>query len=357
MKKPNAAKGKTESKNQTTKNNQPMTTTANKTEGKKAQPEFEKKNYVMVPVNMITIDESFNPREDYGDIDELMRSIAENGLRNPVKGFQKEGKLFLSEGFRRMRAVRLAIEKGFQIDRVPMFLEERLFTEEERTLEFLINNEGKPFTMLEQSIVIGRLLNFRWKVTDIVKKTGKARGYIENLITLTKTPMVVQNYMKEDKISAHAVIGIMAAEKDNPEAIVTEVEKAIKKAEASGKEKATPKHVEPKEKGPSFGKFYKWVEEIVDFLVERKDVLKEKESVIADMLVAFENGQRPKEVAERYFLDKAKKDLASAKAEPIKVEPVKTEAPKVMPVKVALVKEAPKKAVAKKPAKKTAKKK
>lgn len=318
------------------------------TDSKKAQPELEKRNYVMVPVNMITIDESFNPREDYGDIGELMRSIAENGLRNPVKGFQKDGKVFLREGFRRMRAVRLAIEKGVQIDKVPMLLEERAMTEEERTLEFLINNDGKPFTMLEQSIVIGRLLNFGWKVTDIVKKTGKARGYIDNLIILTKTPMVVQNYMKEDKISAHAVIGIMAAEKDDPEGVIEEVEKAIKNAKDSGKEKATPKHVEPKEKGPSFGKFYKWTEEIADFLAGRKDTYTEKAAVISDMMVAFENGQRAKEVAERYFLDKAKKDQAPVKDEPKKTEPVKPESPKAAP------KKQPKKTAAKKPVKKTA---
>jgi hypothetical protein len=151
MKKQTTAKDKTETKSSTTKTNQAMVTAAIKTESKKAQPELEKKNYVMVPVSLIVIDEKLNPREDYGNIDELMASIAENGIRNAVKGFQKDGKIYLREGFRRMRAVKLAIEKGFQIDRVPMLLEERAMTEQERTLEFLINNDGKPFTMLEQS--------------------------------------------------------------------------------------------------------------------------------------------------------------------------------------------------------------
>ncbi len=307
MKKPNAAKGKTQSKKVITKTNQPMTTAANKTSSKKAQPELEKKNYVMVPVNLIQIDEKLNPREDYGNIDELMNSIAENGIRNAVKGFQQDGKIYLREGFRRMRAVKLAIEKGFQIDRVPMLLEERVLTEEERTLEFLINNDGKPFTMLEQSEVIRRLLNFGWKVTDIVKKTGKARGYIENLILLTKTPIKVHNFIKEDKISAHAVIQIMAASKGDAELVVQEVETAMQKAKEAGKEKATPKHVENKQvKGQSYGKFYKWIEEIVDTIAGRKEVRKDKEQVISDMLVYFENGQRAKDVAETYFIDKTK---------------------------------------------------
>ena len=307
MKKQAAAKGKTETKSATPKNNQAMASTATKTESKKAQPELEKKNYVMVPVNLIVIDEKLNPREDYGNIDELMASIAENGIRNAVKGFQKDGKIYLREGFRRMRAVKLAIEKGFQIDRVPILLEERAMTEEERTLEFLINNDGKPFTMLEQSEVIRRLLNFGWKVTDIVKKTGKARGYIENLIHLTKVPLKVHNFIKEDKISAHAVIQIIAASKGNAEKVVQDVEAAMHNAKQAGKEKATPKHVENKQvKGQSYGKFYKWAEEIADLIAGKKETYQQKQEVLDKLMISFENGQSAKQMTETYFTDKSK---------------------------------------------------
>ncbi|HOZ88157.1 MAG TPA: ParB N-terminal domain-containing protein [Bacteroidia bacterium] len=321
MKNQAAAKGKTETKSTNTKTSQPMKATANKTESKKAQPELEKKNYVMVPVNLIVIDEKLNPREDYGNIDELMASIAENGIRNAVKGFQKDGKIYLREGFRRMRAVKLAIEKGFQIDRVPMLLEERAMTEEERTLEFLINNDGKPFTMLEQSEVIRRLLNFGWKVIDIVKKTGKARGYIENLIHLTKVPLKVHNFIKEDKISAHAVIQIIAASKGNVERVVEDVEAAMQKAKEAGKEKATPKHVENKQvKGQSYGKFYKWAEEIADLIAGKKETYQQKQEVLDKLMISFENGQSAKQMAETYFTDKSKVPAkpAASKTDPAK---------------------------------------
>jgi len=321
MKKAASAKGKTETKSTTIKTNQPMKAKAIKTESKKVQLELEKKNYVMVPVNLIVIDEKLNPREDYGNIDELMASIAENGIRNAVKGFQKDGKIYLREGFRRMRAVKLAIEKGFQIDRVPMLLEERAMTEEERTLEFLINNDGKPFTMLEQSEVIRRLLNFGWKVTDIVKKTGKARGYIENLIHLTKVPLKVHNFIKEDKISAHAVIQIIAASKGNAEKVVEDVEAAMQNAKEAGKEKATPKHVENKQvKGQSYGKFYKWAEEIADLIAGKKETYQQKQEVLDKLMISFENGQSAKQMAETYFTDKSKIPAkpAASKAIPAK---------------------------------------
>lgn len=296
-----------------------MKTQTAKTGSKTAATAFQTGNYSLVPPSQILVDEKKNPREDYGNVEELMLSIIENGIRNPLKGYLKDGKVVLREGFRRMRAVKLALEKGKTVERVPVIIEDRPMSEEERTLEFLINNDGKPFTMLEQSEVIRRLLNFEWKVTDIVKKTGKARGYIENLILLTRVPVKVQNYIKDGKISAHAVIQIMQAVKGDADKAVEEIESAIKTAKESGKEKATPKHVATKKvKNQSFGKFYKWAETIADTIAGRKDIFKQREEVLDKLLMCFENGQSAAQVAESYFVDKSKKAAAPAKAHPAK---------------------------------------
>lgn len=301
-----------------------MKTQTVKTGSKPAVTAFQTGNYSLVPPNQIIVDEKKNPREDYGNVEELMLSIIENGIRNPLKGYLKDGKVILREGFRRMRAVKLALEKGKTIERVPVIIEDRPMSEEERTLEFLINNDGKPFTMLEQSEVIRRLLNFEWKVTDIVKKTGKARGYIENLILLTRVPVKVQNYIKDGKISAHAVIQIMQAEKGNAESAVKEIEVAIQTAKESGKEKATPKHVATKKvKKQSFGKFYKWAAEIADTIAGNKAVFKQREEVLDKILMGFENGQSAKQVAETYFLDKSKIEKTKKATAPAKASPAK----------------------------------
>lgn len=273
-----------------------------------------KDNYLMVSPNLIVADENVNPRFEYGDIEELMNSILENGIRNPLKGYKVGDKIVLKDGHRRMRAVNLAIEKGNKIERVPVILEQGALNEEERTLEFLIYNDGKPLTMLEQSEVIKRLLNFGWKITDVVKKTGKARGYIENLIMLTKASMKVQNFIKEGKISAHAVIQIYQAVKGDLEKVNTEVETAIKKASEQGKEKATPKHVNTKEvKNQSYGKFYKFAFDIADILAGRKDIYKDREDVLGKLMISFENGQSAKQLADTYFIDKSKTPPSTTK--------------------------------------------
>ena len=275
----------------------------------KAAPvvEINKKDYLYVSPELVVVDEKENPRQDYGNIEELMLSLYENGMRTPLKVYEKNGKYVLKNGFRRMRAVNLALERGKKIERVPVLLEERKLNEEERTLEHIINNDGKPLTMLEQSEVIRRLLNYGWQVTDVVKRTGKARGYIENLILLTKAPMKVQHYIREGKISAHAVIQIMQALKGNNEQVLKDVEEAIKSATESGKKMATPKHVKNKDvKNQSFGKFYKWCEEIADTMAGNDTVIKPRIEVLEKLLIYFENGRLASQVAEEFFADKSK---------------------------------------------------
>jgi len=343
MKKQAAAKGKTESKKQTTpKNNKAMKTENNKTENKTVVKEVKSNDkLVLLPPSMLEANPK-NPRIKYEEIEELMNSIVENGLIDPLTGYYKNGKVILKDGHRRKMAIDLAISKGNKIAQVKVLIVDAP-TEEQETLDYILHNDGKPLNMLEQSVVIKRLLNFGWKVTDIEKKTGKARGYIDNLIILTKLPMKVYNLIAEDKISAHAVITIVAAVKGDEAKLIEAVEDAIKTAKAAGKEKATPKHLTAKVKGPSHGKFYKFAEEILNLVAGQKATRKDREDMLSYVIVAYENGQRPKDVADRYFTDKTKVTPETAKAE--------------KPEAKAPAKAAPKKAEAKKPAKKAAKKK
>jgi ParB/RepB/Spo0J family partition protein len=298
------------------------------TKNAKATPavEVNKKDYLYVSPSLIVVDEKENPRQDYGNIEELMLSIYENGMRQPLMVYEKNGKYVLKNGFRRMRAVNLALEKGKNIERVPVLLESSKLNEEERTLEHILNNDGKPLTMLEQSEVIRRLMKFGWKITDVVKRTGKARGYIENLVLLINAPMKVQNYIKDGKISAHAVIQIMQAMKSDGEKVIQEVEEAIKNAAESGKKMATPKHVKNKDvQSQSFGKFYKWCEEIADTMAGNDYALKPRTELLEKLLIRFENGVSASQVAEEIFTDKTKLRPEPTKNTSDKKSAVKTE--------------------------------
>lgn len=340
----------------TTVNTKAANANAKNTKGQIANAVTSNEEFLMIPPSEIIADESVNPRLDYGDIEELMNSIVQNGIRNPLKGYHKGDKVILKDGFRRMRAIQLALSKSIKIERVPVILEKVQRNEEERTLEFLIYNDGKQLTMLEQSEVIKRLLNFGWKVTEVVKRTGKARGYIENLILLTKAPMKVINLIQEGKISAHAVIQIMQQFKNDGEAILAAVEEAIAEAAKAGKDKATPKHLKKKTDGEkeerqSFGKFYKWCVEIADTISGRKENIRERELVLTHLLVCFENGQDTAQLVRNFFTDKEKaakvkaelsaKEKGEAKAEPKKTAKAEVKA-SVKPKAAATLKAAKK---------------
>ena len=114
-----------------------------------------------------------NPRIKYDEIEELMKSIIENGLIDPMTGYYKHGKVILKDGHRLKKAIDLAILKGNNIAQVKVLIVDAP-TEEQETLDYILHNDGKPLNMLEQSVVIKRLLNFGWKVTDIERKTSKA---------------------------------------------------------------------------------------------------------------------------------------------------------------------------------------
>lgn len=313
-----------------------MKTESKQSESKAVNETASNDKLVMLAPSSI-LPNSENPRIKYVEIEELMKSILENGLKDPLTGYYKGDKVILKDGHRRMKAIQMALDSGNQIARVPVIIVSAP-TKEQETLDYMIHNDGKPLTMLEQSEVIKRLLNFGWKVTDIVKKTGKARGYIENLIILTKLPMKIYNLILEDKISAHAVIQILAAVKGDEAALIEAVEEAIKAAKEAGKSKATPKHVNNKKvKGASHGKFYKFAEEILNTVSGQKTTHKQREDVLSYVMVAYENGQRAKDIAERYFTDKTK--VAEVK----KAESTKSPAAKTITTKKQTVKPAPKK--------------
>ena len=269
---------------------------------------------IEVDPKLITLKEGFNVRHDYGDIEELMKSIIENGLKTPLRGHEEEGKFILTDGHRRYMAISKAIEKGNPIKKVPFIIEEKGYSDELRTLDLIICNDGKPLTMLEQSEVIGRLLRFKWNVKDVVQKTGKARGYIENLILLTKAPVAVQNYMKEEKISAHAVIQIINGNKKDESAVIAATEEAIENAKSAGKEKATPKHIDKKGKDEkdnkkSIGSFQNYMKEISGFIIEmpEEQVDTLKQDVLVTLLFAYEKEKSAKRLAVEYFKVEPKK--------------------------------------------------
>jgi ParB/RepB/Spo0J family partition protein len=193
----------------------------------------------------------FNPdnvRTDMGDLEELMTSIVEIGLQVSLKAKKVRGedKYLLVDGHRRMKAILLALEKGYDIP----FVEVMPYTGNNEDILFtmIVTGSGqKPLTDIEMAEAIKRLVSFHYKAEEIAKKIGKSVPQVYNYLTLANVPKEVKNLVHDGLISGSTVVKITRVA-DNDEDVVGMVKEAISDASkvSDGKDKpkkATDKNV------------------------------------------------------------------------------------------------------------------
>jgi ParB family transcriptional regulator, chromosome partitioning protein len=199
----------------------------------------QKKDVLMIDPRVLIIEEGFNTRQDFGDLEELADSIIANGVKRPLSGYKKGENYVITDGERRLRATMIAINRGFDIARIP-FLPERPKSLQERTLDIAIMNDGKPLTSLELGETYKRLINFGLSITEISKKTGRTYKHVTDLIGVADSPENVKEMIKTGQVSATLVAEVNAKTKDVDK---TELVLNAAKAISTGK-KVTKKDIQ-----------------------------------------------------------------------------------------------------------------
>lgn len=189
----------------------------------------------------LQVEEGFNVRYDYGNIEELSNSIVENGVKVPLRVYEKKdsGEKVIIDGHRRFKAIQKLLKDGYDDFLVPVIVEQNAANEEERVLGMIIYNEGKTLTMLEEAEVYRRLKNFGWSPSEISRRVGKSITHINNCFVLLGASKKIQQQVKDNKISASSVIEALKKGEDTKE-----VEDNISKTIAQNKgKKVTSKHI------------------------------------------------------------------------------------------------------------------
>jgi ParB-like chromosome segregation protein Spo0J len=203
---------------------------------------------------LIVVKEAWNAR-DFSDpenmrhVETLAESIREVGVLEPLTVFMEDGQPVLTNGESRLRAVRLLLEQGVEIKTVPVQTEPRHASEADRFASQITRNSGKPFTVLEQSQVFGRLVGFGWAERDIAARGGITIERVRQIMSLNQAPETTKKLIRSGKVSATVVQRIVAKAKDGAE-IDSKVKAAVERATAEGKAKAGPRHVEKTKKKP-----------------------------------------------------------------------------------------------------------
>lgn len=205
------------------------------------------------PQNLIIRDD-FNVRRDMGDLNALMQSILSSGLQVPLKAKKIAGteKYEVVDGHRRMCAILMAIEQGYEI----LYVDVMTFSgnDEEQVMSMLVTGTGqKPLTEIEQAEAINRLTGFGHRVEDIAKKMGRSLPHVYYLVKLSNLPTKVKNLIAEGYISGLAVMEIIDGE-PSEDLQIAMIEMAIEDAQKDAKEgkikKATKKNIKDKKKKP-----------------------------------------------------------------------------------------------------------
>lgn len=158
-------------------------------------------------------DNSQQPRTRYDDakIAELMASIKEKGVLQPLLVREKDGKYEVIAGERRLKAVR-----NLGMEELPVVI--RNVSDSEALVLALIENiQREELNAIEEANAFQRLItDFQLTHEQIAEAVGKDRSTISNTMRLLKLPEEVQNVVVSGQLSmghARSLVGIESATK------------------------------------------------------------------------------------------------------------------------------------------------
>lgn len=207
-----------------------------------------------VPYAEIRIIESFNVRTPGPELDahinSLVESILEEGYYqdSPLSGFiaVEDGHdvIYIYDGHCRYEAVGIAIERGAEIERLPVVINPGM-TMEDLTVALARKASGKPLAPYELGIVCLRLQKMGRDEGAIAKRLGITEQYTKNLLSLMVAPSAIRKMVTSNQVSASVAIETIAKHKDKA---LDVLQRAHERASGAGKSKVTAKHIDPADK-------------------------------------------------------------------------------------------------------------
>jgi ParB family chromosome partitioning protein len=156
---------------------------------------------------MIAIDKlepnPLQPRVDIGDLSELVLSIIEKGVLEPllVRPSDVGGRFMIISGERRYRA---SLEVGLtELPCIEMDVDDRAVAE----ISLIENLQRKDLTPFEEADgLLALAKRFGYKHEDIARKLGKARTSVTETISLSNIPPDVRDLCRRAEITAKSML-------------------------------------------------------------------------------------------------------------------------------------------------------
>ena len=141
------------------------------------------------------------PRRDFGDLSEMVASVKEKGILEPILVRSHEGTYQIIAGERRYQAARTA---GLQ--RVPC-IEVDVDARGMLEISLIENLQRLDLTAFEESAAIQRLCDqFRYTHEEIARKLGKSRTVITEALSLNRMPEEIQQRCRQADINSKSML-------------------------------------------------------------------------------------------------------------------------------------------------------
>jgi ParB family chromosome partitioning protein len=242
----------------------------------------------MIAINKI--DQSpHQARTELGNIEELMASIKEKGILQPIIVREKNKRYEIIAGERRWIAA-----KNVGLKDVPC-IEMNVSDNEAMELALIENLQRKDLDVFEEADGLNALADmYGYSHKQISEKIGKARSTITEIISISKIPKQIRNMCEEFSIKSRGTIIEIAKQEneDNMFRLIKEIKKRELKREDTrdlskmikGKEKKIDKYVyKYEEKDKSF----KLKIEFKQQRVTKDEIVKVLEKLIEKLKVRF----------------------------------------------------------------------
>jgi ParB family transcriptional regulator, chromosome partitioning protein len=238
----------------------------------------------MIPIDQIDPNPN-QPRQVMGDLSELMASIAEKGIIEPIIVRQRGTRFQIIAGERRYQA---AIQVGLR--EIPIVIRE---VDDNEIIEVALveNLQRKDLTAFEEAEALQSLSDrCRYTHEDMARRLGKSRTSITESLSLNSMPDEVKNLCRLADIHSKSLL-LQIVRQGDPEKMVALVERISSKdggatREEVRKETAKPKPGRPKAyifnyKAPT--KAFKLQLKFAKARVDRDEVIQALENIIEEL--------------------------------------------------------------------------
>lgn len=141
------------------------------------------------------------PRKHFGDLSDMVSSVKEKGILEPILVRSHQGNYQIIAGERRYQAAKLA-----GLRRVPC-VEVDVDTRGMLEISLIENLQRKDLTPFEEAAAVQRLVDqFRYTHEEIARRLGKSRTVVTETLSLNRIPEEVQERCRQADITSRSML-------------------------------------------------------------------------------------------------------------------------------------------------------